>query len=136
MLLLFPFCLALGFFVPGYFLAKSLRNEFWAPTAFVLSLLVLFYSVFWLGVFHVQIGMWSVLSCLVVASLAAARLKSQFFTHEVAKTEPAAGIGAAERILVASSGLVGLTLLVRSAVSPLIGYDTQFRWDLLAQRIL
>ena len=40
-----------------------------------------------------------------------------------------------DRILILSSGLVGGLLFVRCAITPLIGYDTRFRWDFLAQRL-
>ncbi|HEY1337158.1 MAG TPA: glycosyltransferase family 39 protein, partial [Bryobacteraceae bacterium] len=37
---------------------------------------------------------------------------------------------------VATSGTVGLVLLARCAISPLLGFDTRFRWDYLAQKLL
>ena len=39
-------------------------------------------------------------------------------------------------MLILSSGFVGAVLLVHSAISPLMGGDTLFRWDFLAQRLL
>ena len=50
MLWLFPFFLLVGLFLPGFFVAKYLRHSLWWASAFPLSLLVLFHSVFWLGV--------------------------------------------------------------------------------------
>ena len=133
MLLLFPFLLALGLFVPGYFVARRLRHRLWWASAFFISLLALFQSVFWLGVFRVPTTLWTVLPCLLAVTVGAAWLQ-----HGVApvKREPAPPWDKQDRILLISSAAVGVVLLARSAVSPLIGFDTLFRWDFLAQRIL
>ena len=133
MLLLFPFLLALGLFLPGYFVARQLRHRLWWASAFVISLLVLFHCVFWLGVFRVPITLWTVLPCLLAATTVAAWLLRK--TAPV-KHEPAAPWDRHDRILLIASAAVGAVLLARSAVSPLIGFDTLFRWDFLAQRLL
>src|SRR5205823_2227550 len=41
-----------------------------------------------------------------------------------------------DRTLLLMSGLVGAVLLVHSAITPLMGGDTLFRWDFLAQKLL
>ncbi|MEI9974273.1 MAG: hypothetical protein WDO73_20820 [Ignavibacteriota bacterium] len=38
-----------------------------------------------------------------------------------------------ERILLAACAVIGVILLVHSARVPLVGQDTRFRWDFLAQ---
>ena len=98
-----------------------------------MSLLILFHSVFWLGVFGVSITLWTVLPCLIAASAGAAWLKSR--SAIPAKTKRPQ-LATQDRILILSSGCVGAALLARSAISPLIGFDTLFRWDFLAQRLL
>ena len=130
----FPLLLALGFFLPGYFIARALRSSLWAPSAFLISLLVLFHSVFWLGIAGASIVLWTVLIVLIAAAMAAAWLAKERLTALEVQTP-----GRAEpldRFVIGSSAVVGAVLLARSAVSPLIGYDTRFRWDFLAQRIL
>jgi Dolichyl-phosphate-mannose-protein mannosyltransferase len=134
MLLILPFFLILGLFLPGLFLAKYLRHGLWWASAFPISLLILFHIVFWLGIFHVPITLWSVLPCLAAASAAAYWLQRR--SAVPAKTEPEAPLPRLDQILILSSGFIGAILLVRSAVSPLIGFDTRFRWDFLAQRLL
>ena len=101
--------------------------------AFVISLPILFHSVFWLGVFHVRIALWTVLPCLIAASAGAAWLAFRSATPE--KTERTPPWSARDRILLLSSGLVGAVLLARSVTAPLIGPDARFRWDFLAQKL-
>jgi hypothetical protein len=105
----------------------------WA-SAFVISLLILFHSIFWLGVFRVPIRLWTVLPCLIAASAGAAWLQRR--SAIPVKRSEALPLSTRDRILILSSGLVGAVLLARSAISPLIGFDTRFRWDFLAQRLL
>jgi hypothetical protein len=51
------------------------------------------------------------------------------------KTKDSARIGIVERVLLVSTTIVGAALFARSVISPLIGYDSPFRWDYLAQRL-
>jgi uncharacterized iron-regulated membrane protein len=78
MLALLPFLLILGFFLPGFFIAKYLRHPLWGASAFVISLVILFHCVFWLGVFGIPIKLWTVLPLLIAASGAAAWLQRRF----------------------------------------------------------
>jgi hypothetical protein len=133
MLLLLPILLPLGLFLPGYFAARFFQLRLWAPSAFVLSLPLLFHCVFWLGVAGVPIKVWPVAPLLIVATLALAWAHRKFApAGEAAKKTPWTK---EERILLAACGIVGLVLLVHSARTPLIGQDTRFRWDFLAQLI-
>src|SRR5215831_3647512 len=133
MLAIFPIFLLVGLFAPGFFLAKCLGHRLWWASAIIISLLILFHSVFWLGVSHVPIRLWTVLPILVAATAAAAWLRRKFATSPTKSTAPS--WTAAERILLVSSGLVGAVLLVHSAIAPLLGGDMLFRWDFLAQRL-
>ena len=153
MLVLLPILLPLGLFLPGYFAARLFRLSLWAPSAFVLSLPILFHCVFWLGAIGVPIKVWSVAPLLMAATLALAWAQRKFAPAEKAfrkaplKT-PEKGPQAAsdkgsrktpwtleERVLLAGCGIVGLVLLVHSARSPLVGQDTRFRWDFLGRLI-
>lgn len=134
MLAIFPLFLVLGLFLPGFFIAKYLRHTLWWASAFVISLLILFHSIFWLGVFHVSIGLWTVLPSLIATSAGAAWLQRRFAIPVA--TSPAPQLTPKDRILILSSGFVGAVLLVHSAISPLMGGDMLFRWDFLAQRML
>jgi hypothetical protein len=133
MWLLSPFLLVLGFWLPGFFIAKYLRQPLAWAAAFPFSLLVLFHSIFWLGILHAPLALISVLPCLLAASALAAWLSRKSPVLREAKKTP---WSAQERLLLVSSAVVGAVLLARSAISPLIGYDTRFRWDFLAQRML
>ena len=134
MLAIFPLFLLLGLFLPGFFIAKYLRHTLWWASAFAISLLILFHSIFWLGVFHVSIRLWTVLPSLIATSAGAAWLQRRFAIP--VKTNPTTQLTTQDRILILSSGLVGAVLLVHSAISPLMGGDAPFRWDFLAQRLL
>jgi hypothetical protein len=132
-LLLLPILLPLGLFLPGYFAARLFGLRLWAPSAFVLSLPLLFHCVFWLGVAGVPIKVWSVAPLLIAATGALKWAQRKFAPPEkVEKKTPWTG---EERILLAACGVVGLILLVHSARTPLAGEDTRFRWDFLAQLI-
>jgi len=130
----FPLFLVLGLFLPGFFIAKFLRHDLWPASAFVISLLILFHSVFWLGIAGIPIKLWSVAPLLIVASVAGAWAQRRFALP--APVRPRTPLSKEEWILLLSSGLVGAVLLVHSATSPLLGSDTLFRWDFLAQRLL
>lgn len=134
MLLIFPFFLLLGIFLPGFFIAKYLRQPLWWASAFVFSLLILFHCVFWLGVFHIPVRLWTVLPILIAASAAAVWAQRRFALPP--QKQPAMPFTRQDRMLFLSCGLVGVVLLVHSATTPLIGQDTLFRWDFLAQRLL
>jgi len=133
MLVLLPILLPLGLFLPGYFAARLFRLRLWAPSAFVLSLPLLFHCVFWLGVAGVPIKVWSVAPLLIAATVALAWAQRKFAPAEKAGAKTA--WTGEERILLAACGVVGLVLLVHSARSPLVGQDTRFRWDFLGQLI-
>lgn len=72
-----PVLLPLGLFLPGFFLARALRLRMKLAAALPLSLLVLFHCVFWLGVFHVPITLWTGLGALLPATGAAFWLASR-----------------------------------------------------------
>src|SRR5215813_5910655 len=117
MSLLLPFLLPVGLFLPGVFIARFLERRLWWASAFVVSLLVLFHSVFWLGVSGLSITLWSVLPCLLLAAAATARLTRR--SKPLVQASGSWPSTTVDRILVMSTAIVGLTLLTRSAISPL-----------------
>jgi len=130
-----PVLLLLGLFAPGFFIARSLHQKPWWPCAFAFSLLVLFHVVFWLGICGVPISVWTVLPCLLAACAGAA----WWMRRTAPPPEPASPKAAwttGERALLALSGLASAAMLAPCVISPLIGFDTLFRWDFLAQRLL
>jgi hypothetical protein len=132
MLLLLPFLLVLGLLLPGFFYARYTRLPLPWAAGFSLSLVVLFHMVFWLGILRVAITLWTVLPGILVLSPVMGWLARRSQPVPVKPPE----LGKWDRMLLISSRVVGLALLARSAVSPLIGFDTRFRWDFLAQKIL
>jgi hypothetical protein len=129
-----PLLIPFGLFLPGFFVARRLGHSLWWASSFVISLLILFQSVFWLGIFRVPITVWTVGMCLAAVSGAGAWWARRQLGPMKGDSAPRWALP--DRILIVSSGLVGACLLVRCAASPLLGYDTRFRWDFLAERIL
>lgn len=133
MVFLLPVLLPLGLFLPGFFLARALRLRLAWAAALPLSLVVLFHCVFWPGVFHVPVTLWSALVGLVTATGAAWWLSTRVAPE---KTTPAPRLDRLDFALLTGAAIVSAVLLARTAVSPLTGPDTPFRWDFLARQIL
>src|SRR5262245_40453691 len=105
--LMFPFCLVLGLFLPGCFIARRFKPGLWVATAFVISLLILFHSIFWLGVFGAPIALWNVFVCLTVASLAAFLIGRRYSACVELKRRKWKTL---DWILMASTALVAISL--------------------------
>src|SRR4030095_7471204 len=103
MLAIFPLFLTLGLFLPGFFIAKYLRHPLWWASAFTISLLVLFHSIFWLGVLGLHIKLWPVLPILLAVSAAAGWLQQKFAVPVA--TAPVPPLIAQDRILLLLSGV-------------------------------
>jgi hypothetical protein len=138
MLLLLPVLLPLGLYLPGFLFARYTRQPIPWATAFPLSLVLLFHAVFWLGILHVPLTLWTVLPIpLAVAAIFGFLLRRN--APEAAKSGSAKHIPTRnlwDRILLFATAIPVIALFARSAVSPLIGFDTRFRWDFLARKIL
>ena len=128
-----PVLLLIGLFLPGFFIARYLRHKLWWASGFTISLVVLFHSVFWVGVLGAGVHLWTVLPCLIAVSAAMAFLAKR--PPGPIETIPKRNFAALDRALILSSCLVGAVLLVHSARAPLMGGDMLYRWDFLAQRI-
>lgn len=134
MLALSPILILIGLFLPGSLIARRLGHSLWWASGLVFSLLILFHSAFWMGVAHAPIKLQTVLPILLVISAAAA-----FWARGALKFAAggeAAQWDATDRKLLIGCVAVGAALTLRAALSPLLGFDTTFRWDFLARRIL
>jgi hypothetical protein len=134
MLAIFPLFLILGLFLPGFFIAKYLRQPLWWASAFTISLLVLFHSIFWLGVLGIRITIWTVMPILLAASGLSAWVQRKFALPIA--SDPSPPFTTQDRLLILLCGVVGAVLLVHTAIAPTMGGDTPFRWDFLAQQLL
>src|SRR5689334_12565092 len=135
MLFLLPVLLPLGLYLPGLFFARYFRLPIPYFCAFPLSLVLLFHSIFWLGILHVPLTLWTVLPIPLVVTLVFAGLPRWRPQPDRAGSQPAALVPL-DRILLLSPIVPAAALFLRSAISPLIGFDTPFRWDFLGRKIL
>jgi hypothetical protein len=135
MLFLLPVLLPLGLYLPGLFFARYFRLPIPYFCAFPLSLVLLFHSIFWLGILHVPLTLWTVLPIPLVVTLVFAGLPRWRPQPDRPGSQPAALVPL-DRILLLSPIIPAAALFLRSAISPLIGFDTPFRWDFLGRKIL
>jgi hypothetical protein len=137
MLVLVP-CAVLLALAPGYFLSRLLGSRAPGASTLIVSLLVLFLGVFLAGVSGLGVRFGPVAIYLavvtVVAALAARRWAAPAAAARFAdKGGPPPGLRRAALVAVI---VVGAGLLLRCTLCPLTGYDTVWRWDLLARRVL
>jgi hypothetical protein len=123
-----PLLLLIGLIVPGSLLARRV-----GAAGFLASLLILFHAVYWTGVCHLPITVWTVLPWLIAASGAAAWGGRRAAVpvrpdHAAWSTE--------DRVLIAVCAAAAAALAARCIGAPLLGVDTRFRWDFLADRML
>lgn len=131
-----PVALA-AFVLPGYALSRLLGSPDAALSSFCASLVVLFHAVFWLGVAGVGLTFARVLACLVavavVFGLAARRFPPRPRADSPAERATPAALRAATFLLVVPAVTV---MFLRSTLTPLLGPDTSFRWNLLSVQVL
>jgi hypothetical protein len=134
MLVLVPFAVLLAL-APGYFLSRLLGSRAPWASALVVSLLVLFLGVFLAGVCGLPVRFGTVAAYLagvtVMAALAAWRWAPPVPAAE--KGDSPAGL---RRATLAAAAVIVAGLLLRCTLWPLTGYDTVWRWDFLARRVL
>jgi hypothetical protein len=137
MLVLVPVAILLAL-APGYFLSRLLGSRAPWASALVVSLLVLFFGVFLAGVCGLPVRFGTVAAFLagatVLSALAAWRWTPPAPAVPAAeKVDPPAGL---RRVALGAVAVVGAGLLLRCTLWPLTGYDTVWRWDFLARRVL
>ena len=123
-----------GFFLPGYLIGRLLKSRAPFISAFIISSLLLFQVIFWLGVFSVPVSFATVLAPLVVVSgLLVWRCRDLL-------RQPRLGLdlsgGKWRWGLALAAGIVLLLLGFRLWRAPLMGPDAFFRWDFLARKLL
>lgn len=129
---------AVGFALPGLFAAKALRvRPIWCG-AFALSWLSLVLGVIALQIAGLPLHFWSVLFWqLGVAGLAALAWRADRGAEPPEPAGERPGFSPAQlRLLLGLIGAAALVLLWRLWLVPLAGYDTPFRWEFLARKIL
>jgi hypothetical protein len=133
--------LPLGFFLPGYLLARLLTSSDRWLWAFPLSLITLFLAIFCAGVLGQPLGeklLADILLLVVFALLGLGYLWGPAIS--TGEPTPSTEEGKSARWLfwgiVIASCILYAVVIWRMMNWPLAGPDTPFRWDLLAQRML
>jgi len=130
--------LLLGFALPGYLVARLLGVRSTAPAAFVVSAMLLYQVVFWLGIAGIAIRFLSVTTTLVIVTaclgLAARDRHCPGPAPASLPTLPSWREPAGWSLGVVAC--VCLICLLRSMMQPLSGWDTLFRWDALPRAML
>jgi hypothetical protein len=134
---------ALGFFLPGYCLARCLRAPSRLLWSFPLSLVVLFLAIFSAGCLGLPVTATAVSPVLIAITLALAAIGAR---HGGVAPVPIPISQAAQWqeppstwIKVCIFGAIGVLLAVviwRTTLWPVSGFDNTFRWDFLARRML
>lgn len=125
----------LGFFIPGALISRLVRCPEFALSSFLISILILFYSVFLLDILAIPLHFGGPFLILAILSglLVMPALKQKMDSPSVPANEPTSWF---EKLLVIAVGLSLLLLIVRSFLAPLSGYDTFFRWNFLPQQMI
>jgi hypothetical protein len=135
--------LPLGFFLPGYLLARLLTDSERWLWAFPLSLVVTFWAIFSAGLMGLPVTAGAVSGILITINLILLGLlymtarKIPPLSHaEPRASEHPEAIGWIKWAIIAALIALGAAIVWRMILWPLAGPDTPFRWDLLAQRML
>jgi hypothetical protein len=128
-----------GYFLPGYLLAGALCARGRVLWSFPLSLVLLFLAILGVQVAGLPITVPAVATVLFLACvgfLVLRRVVEPPIAPESAKhTTPPDGRWLRTG-LACGCGVLVVMILLRTTLWPLSGWDTVFRWDFLAQRIL
>lgn len=127
----------LGFFLPGFFLSRLLRSPATCLSSFLLSIVILFHTIFWLDVAGIPLsfGAVALVLCLLSAGLGILCLikKTDLALHF---PETSSSLSTIEKGILGISLILVCFFVIRSFLSPLSGYDTFFRWNFLPQQML
>jgi hypothetical protein len=121
------------FLAPGYFISRLLHSRARWPSAMIVSLLVLFYGAFLAGICGLPVRFVTVAVWMIVVSVVAAVAFRPTPPASVSKDESPPGL---RKLAVGAGTLIGGFLLLSCTLRPLTGYDTVWRWDFLARRVL
>jgi hypothetical protein len=126
-----------GLFLPGFAVARACRMPWTVLSAFPLSCLLIGVGISWAAIIGIPITMASIgcfLAAVSVLSLIAHRLRNGDDSVAVlipGRSPTALACWLTWSGLALISGVAGF----RAAVFPLAGFDTLFRWDLLARQL-
>ena len=133
---LFLFIFALGYFIPGYFISRLLNSQLIFVSSFILSLLILFHIIFWSQVFSIPISVLSITLGLATICIITGYGYFRHRNHVHQVTFSRVKIFKDKGIAALFLGICFLVLAYRLHKAPLLGADTFFRWDFLAQKLL
>ena len=137
--LLFLLTVPFGLLLPGFFLGRLLGARDPLVSGFVLSVALLFQTVFWYQVFAVPIRFGSVFAALATVTGIAAGLWWRQQRRRAAAIPEAMSVSRRPWPwwVCGAVGVVALGLfLFRLVLVPIHGPDTFIRWDFLARRLL
>lgn len=129
--------LAMGWFVPGYLVARRLEVRHTVLASYLLSLLLLFVVILLLQICGLPITFLTVVSCLLLASGLVLLFLPKVSPLQAATEVPAAAHrekGHDWPALVLTGFGVGV-FVMRAIAQPLYGYDAHPRWSWLGQKI-
>jgi hypothetical protein len=133
MWLLVPVAVLL-FILPGYFISRALHSRTPWPSALVVSLLVLFHGAFLVGLCGLPVHFATVAAWMAVVAVLSAVAARRTTAPAPVRMEPAPA--RLRTLAVGAAVVLGAGLLLSCTLRPLSGYDTFWRWDFLARRIL
>ncbi|MBU0673299.1 MAG: hypothetical protein KJ950_01495 [Proteobacteria bacterium] len=123
-----------GYLGTGYVLSRILRHESSLWLSFTLSLIILYEVIFYLGFFSLTISYQTVILPLIgLCIIGAAGCRGKTSHCAIKWRWPKDRLSL---FCLISVGIVFLTIMGRCLLAPLAGYDTYFRWDYLAVKIL
>jgi len=132
----------LGFILPGYLVSVLLGSEARLASAFIVSLVVLFYGVFGCDAVGspITFGRVCAYEVVVTAALAWTIQRTVGWRAVIERAsygdQEESSATAQDRVLLGCTVAAGIVMLLRYLVQPLSGLDTPFRWDLLATKML
>src|SRR5580658_5888905 len=129
-----------GFVIPGYMVAAILHANNKVLWSFPISLLALFWSAFAAEVLGLPVTL-GVVGAILAGQMAAAAVllwltRNRTHAVPISRAHDCGYAKWARWLAVSALALLVAFVTVRAMLWPLSGYDTPFRWDFLAMRIL
>jgi hypothetical protein len=121
------------FLAPGYFISRLLHSRASWPSTMIVSLLVLFYGAFLAGICGLPVRFITVAVWMIAVSVVAGVAFRPGPPAPSSKDQVPARL---RKVAVAAGTVIGACLLLSCTLRPLTGYDTVWRWDFLARRVL
>lgn len=134
--MIFASGIVFGFFLPGFAVSMLLKSPARLLSSFIISSLILFYCIFWLGLFHIPIRFAAVMAILLPASIVLFFL----IRRQIAAESKTTNFSLKQMRLLkwvqwSPVFLTGIIMFLRSVMQPLSAWDTTFRWNFLALKL-